>query len=80
MSGEQVLLSSLSLRTVCGFPRPHQFQLNTTKEEVDDGRENPRRNFSRKCRQEVVAAELSGMQRVFVIGLVALGTHGESHV
>lgn len=47
ISGELVLLISLSLKTVCGFPRPQQFQLKTTKEEADDGRENPKRSFSR---------------------------------
>ena len=41
MSREHFALSSLSLWTVWGFPIPQQFQLRTTKEEGDEGCENP---------------------------------------
>ena len=40
-SGEDFLLSSLSLWTVLGFPNPQQFQLKMTKEEGEEGCENP---------------------------------------
>ena len=40
-SGEHSLFGSMNLRTVAGFPKPQQFQLNTTKEEEEGGWENP---------------------------------------
>lgn len=41
ISGEHLEFRSMSLWTVCGFPISQQFQLTTTKEEADEGCENP---------------------------------------
>lgn len=41
ISGEHCLVSVSSLWTVCGFPNPQQFQLNRTKEDDEEGWENP---------------------------------------
>lgn len=41
MSGEFLLWISLRRWTVCGFPRPQQFQLTMTKEPEAEETENP---------------------------------------
>lgn len=80
MLGECSLLSSLSRRTVCGFPRPQQFQLRTTEEAAADGCENPKLTFARLFLLGVEEEELTDEPGGFLIGLAGPVMSGESHV
>ena len=83
MSGEHFFVSSLSLWTVVGFPKPQQFQLKTTKEEADEGWENPVGDFP--SAQEVAPSLVLVATRVLIdyfclfCGGEGPVMHGENH-